>query len=32
MLDCKIEDRIDSKKVENLAYYLEALTNKLREK
>ena len=30
MLDCKIEDRIDSKKVENLAYYLEALTNKLK--
>ena len=30
MLDCKIEDRIDSKKVENLAYYLEAHTNKLK--
>ena len=30
MLDCKIEDMIDSKKVENLAYYLETLSNKLK--
>ena len=30
MLDCKIEDRIDRKKVDNLAYYLEVLSNKLK--